>query len=134
MRALSFALLIVAISLLAFACSKPDPVTVTHNGPVASPSLAASTPDEFAATRAIFKKNCSQCHGEDGTGGTKTVDGKKLKVPNLTAGHALGHFDQDFIKQITKGGDGMPAFKDKLTPEQINELVHLIRHEFQGKK
>ncbi len=133
MKAFTYTLIIVAISLFAFACSKPNTETITHNGPAASPAPAASMPDEFAATRAIFKKNCSECHGEDGTGGTKTVDGKKLKVPNLTAGHALGHFDDEFIKQITKGGDGMPAFKDKLTPEQINELVHLIRHEFQGK-
>lgn len=130
----AFGLTLVTVTLLfAFACSKSDTETVTHNGstPALSPSLA--TPDEFAAMRAVFKKNCSECHGEDGTGGTKTVDGKKLKVPTLRAGHALGHFDEDFIKQINKGGDGMPAFKDKLTPEQINELVHLIRHEFQGK-
>jgi mono/diheme cytochrome c family protein len=133
MRAFSLTLLIVSISLLAFACSKSSSETTTPNRPASSASQAASTPDEFAGTRAIFKKNCSECHGEDGTGGTKTVDGKKLKVPNLTAGHALGHFDEDFIKQITKGGDGMPAFKDKLTPQQVNELVHLIRHEFQGK-
>ncbi len=133
MKAFTYTLIILTISLFAFACSKPNTETITHNGPAASPSPAASMPDEFAATRAIFKKNCSECHGEDATGGTKTVDGKKLKVPSLRAGHALGHFDEDFIKQITKGGDGMPAFKDKLTPEQINELVHLIRHEFQGK-
>lgn len=123
--------LVTATLLFAFACSKPDTETVTGSTPALSPALA--TPDEFAAMRAVFKKNCSECHGEDGTGGTKTVDGKKLKVPTLRAGHALGHFDEDFIKQINKGGDGMPAFKDKLTPEQINELVHLIRHEFQGK-
>jgi len=133
MKAFAYTLLIAALSLFAFACSKPDTVTVTHNGPTPELSPAATTPDEFAATRAVFKKNCSECHGEDGTGGTKTVDGKKLKVPTLRGGHALGHFDDDFIKQINKGGDGMPAFKDKLTPEQVNELVHLIRHEFQGK-
>jgi mono/diheme cytochrome c family protein len=45
----------------------------------------------------------------------------------------LKHPDDDFIKQITKGGDGMPAFKDKLTPEQMNGLVKFIRHDFQGK-
>ncbi len=133
MKAFTYTLLIVAISLFAVACSKPNTATVTPDGPAASPSPVAGMSDEFAATRAVFKKNCAECHGEDGTGGTKTVDGKKLKVPNLTAGHALGHFDDEFIKQITKGGDGMPAFKEKLTPEQVNELVHLIRHEFQGK-
>lgn len=133
MKAFTYTLLIVAISLFAFACNKPDTETVTHNGPTPALSPAAATPDEFAETRAVFKKNCSECHGEDGTGGTKTVDGKKLKVPTLRGGHALGHFDEDFIKQINKGGDGMPAFKDKLTPAQLNELVHFIRHELQGK-
>ena len=133
MKAFTYTLLIVSVSLFVVACNKPNVETVTHNGPTPALSPAAATPDELAPTRAIFKKNCSECHGEDGTGGTKTVDGKKLKVPNLRAGHALGHFDEDFIKQITKGGDGMPAFKDKLTPEQVNLLVHFIRHELQGK-
>ncbi len=133
MRAFTYTLLIVAISLFAFACSKPNTETITHNGPVASPSPAAAAPDQFASVRATFKKNCSECHNEDGTGGLKTVDGKKLKVPNLREGHALHHPDDDFIKQITKGGDGMPAFKDKLAPDQITDLVKFVRHEFQGK-
>ena len=133
MKGFSFALLVIAISLFAFACNKPDTVTVTHNGPTPALSPAAATPDQFATARATFKKSCSACHSEDGTGGLKTVDGKKLKVPNLREGHALSHPDEDFIKQITKGGDGMPAFKDKLTPEQMNDLVKFIRHEFQGK-
>ncbi len=133
MRAFTYTLLIVAISLFTFACSKPNTETVTHNGPVASPSPATAAPDQFVSARATFKKNCSECHSEDGTGGLKTVDGKKLKVPNLREGHALHHPDDDFIKQITKGGDGMSAFKDKLTPEQMTDLVKFIRHEFQGK-
>jgi mono/diheme cytochrome c family protein len=133
MKAFSFALLIVAISLFAIACKKPDTEIVTHNGPTPALSPAAATRDQFASARAIFKKSCEGCHREDGTGGLKEVDGKKLKVPNLREGHALNHPDDDFIKQITKGGDGMPAFKDKLTPEQMNELVRFIRHDFQGK-
>jgi mono/diheme cytochrome c family protein len=133
MKAFSFALVIIAISLSAFACNKPDPEIVTHNGPTPAPSPAVATPDQYADARAIFKKSCVGCHGEEGSGGLKEVDGKKLKVPNLREGHALNHPDDDFIKQITKGGDGMPAFKDKLTPEQMNELVRFIRHDFQGK-
>jgi mono/diheme cytochrome c family protein len=133
MKAFSLTLSIIAISLFALACSKPDTVTVTHNGPTPALSPAVATPDQFANARAIFKKSCEGCHREDGTGGLKEVDGKKLKVPNLREGHALNHPDDDFIKQITKGGDGMPAFKDKLSPEQMNELVKFIRHDFQGK-
>src|SRR5439155_22920837 len=54
------------------------------------------------------------------------------KVPNLREGHALKHPDSEFVKQITKGGDGMPAFGQKLKPEEINDMVRFIRHEFQG--
>ena len=62
-----------------------------------------------------------------------TVEGHKLKVPSLREGHALDHPDSEFLEQITKGGDGMPAFKDKLKAEDMDALVRLIRHEFQGK-
>ena len=133
MKAFGLTLLIAATLMFAFACNKPDTEIVTHNGPTPALSPVVATPDEFADARANFKKSCAGCHNEDGSGGLKEVDGKKLKVPNLSEGHALHHPDDDFIKQITKGGDGMPAFKDKLTPEQINDLVRLIRHDFQGK-
>jgi mono/diheme cytochrome c family protein len=94
---------------------------------------ATATPDEFAAGRAAFDKNCKSCHGETGKGGpVKLEDGTKLKVPSLCEGHALHHPDSDFIKQITKGGDGMPAFADKLKPDEIHDCVRFIRHEFQG--
>jgi mono/diheme cytochrome c family protein len=68
----------------------------------------------------------------DGVGGpVKLEDGKTLKVPSFRAGHALRHPDSDFRRQITEGGDGMPAFKDKLSPQQIDELIRMIRQEFQ---
>ena len=96
-------------------------------------ATAQSTPDQFAATRTLYEKNCKLCHGANGEGGpVKLDDGTKLKVPSLREGHALKHPDADFVKQITKGGDGMPAFGEKLKPEEINELTRFIRKEFQG--
>ena len=91
------------------------------------------TPDQFATTRVVFEKHCQSCHGEKGKGGpVKLEDGTRLKVPTLCEGHALHHPDSDFVKQITKGGDGMPAFKEKLMANEINDLVRFVRHEFQG--
>jgi mono/diheme cytochrome c family protein len=55
-----------------------------------------------------------------------------LKVPSLREGHALKHPDSEFVDQISSGGDGMPAFKDKLNPEEMNKLARFIRREFQG--
>src|SRR5262245_10083867 len=49
-----------------------------------------STPDQFAAVRGIYGKECESCHGKTGQGGTvKQEDGTKLKVPSLREGHAL---------------------------------------------
>lgn len=119
----------VAVVLLTPAC-KNSSNSDANNGPKASP---AATVDEFAATRAIFEKDCVKCHQKTGTGGpVKLEDGTKLKVPSFREGHALRHPNSDFVKQISKGGDGMPAFKDKLSPQEIDDLVRFIRHEFQG--
>jgi hypothetical protein len=43
------------------------------------------------------------------------------------------HEDSEYLKQITKGGDGMPAFEGKMSPESMSGLIKMIRVEFQGK-
>ncbi len=125
--------LIPAALLVLMAACRADK---TVNSPAANNNVtpsASSTPDQFAPMRASFEKNCKLCHGANGEGGrVKLEDGTKLKVPNLCEGHALHHPDSDFVKQITKGGDGMPAFGEKLKPEEVNDLCRFIRHEFQG--
>lgn len=94
---------------------------------------AASTPDQFAVVRGTYEKECRSCHGPMGQGGpVKLEDGTKLKVPSLREGHALRHDDAEYLKQITKGGDGMPAFDKKLTADQMTGLIKMIRTEFQA--
>ena len=123
-------LMIIVCALVTCACSN-QPNTTTNTETKASPA-ATATPDEFAGVRGIFAKECQNCHTADGTGGrVKLEDGKTLKVPSFRAGHALRHTDSDFRRQVMEGGDGMPAFKDKLSPQQIDELIRLIRQEFQ---
>jgi mono/diheme cytochrome c family protein len=131
------ALLVGTISLFAVACTKPNTTTTNQTQPAVagSPATPANGPtDEFATARVNFKKHCAACHGETGTGGpVKLDDGTKLKVPSLREGHALHHKDEEFVKQITNGGDGMPKFGDKLSRQEIIDLVRFIRKEFQGK-
>ena len=114
--------------LLITGCNKSAAPPVASTKPTAT-----ATPDQFASARATFDKNCKSCHGEAGKGGpVKLEDGTRLKVPTLCEGHALRHPDSDYVKQIMKGGDGMPAFADKLKPDEINDCSRFIRHEFQG--
>lgn len=64
--------------------------------------------------QSLFADNCATCHGPGGAGGNGG--------PDIT-----GITDTDRIKnQINNGGNGMPAFKNILTPEQIADLVAYI--------
>jgi len=134
-------LFVVAFAVGAFMLACGDSTTPNQSAqtggqptPAASAkATATATPvDELAAARKSYVQICSACHQENGDGGTVKIEGKPLKVPSLKVGHALKHTDEEFAKQISKGGDGMPPFKDKFTPEQINDLVRFIRRDIQG--
>jgi mono/diheme cytochrome c family protein len=123
-------LMIIVCALVTCGCSnQPTTNTDLKASPVAT---ATATPDAFAGVRGVYAKDCQNCHGVDGVGGpVKLEDGKTLKVPSFRAGHALRHTDSDFRRQVIEGGDGMPSFKDKLSSQQIDELIRMIRQEFQ---
>lgn len=124
-------LMMIVCALVMCACSN-QPATTNVETKASPAATATVTPDTFAGVRGIYAKDCQNCHGVDGVGGpVKLEDGKTLKVPTFRAGHALRHADSDFRRQIMEGGDGMPAFKDKLSSQQIDELIRMIRQEFQ---
>jgi mono/diheme cytochrome c family protein len=133
MKLISLALTCIATALFATACTETAAPTNTST-PRAAASPAAST-DQFAAARANFTKNCEPCHGPNAEGGLVKVPdhNKQIKVPSLKAEHAVKHTDEQLTKMITNGEEEMPAFKDKLRPEEISELVRFIRTNFQGK-
>ncbi|HEX8473851.1 MAG TPA: cytochrome c [Pyrinomonadaceae bacterium] len=132
--------LISTIAILALACTDTANTNQTANvnttsSPVAAPANTATAPttDEFASARATYNATCVRCHQQNGEGGDVEMDaGAKLHVPSFKKGHGLKHTDSEFARQIANGGDGMPAFKERLTPEQIGQLVRFIRHEFQA--
>jgi mono/diheme cytochrome c family protein len=142
MKHLKLALLFSTVILLAIACSNNRNTLQTANTNAAGTNAAdtATTPannaapaDELAAARATYNAACVRCHKETGEGGaTDMGDGGTLKVPSFKSGHGLNHTDAQFARQIAKGGDGMPAFEKRLTPEQIRGLVRFIRREFQA--
>lgn len=73
----------------------------------------------------IYKTNCAECHGGNG-------EGAKKGIP-LTSGHALDHSESEHIAQVRDGEEKkMPAFRDKLTPEQIAAVVSFVRNTIQG--
>jgi len=77
--------------------------------------------------------HCAKCHGPDGAGKTKM--GAKLKIRDLTNAETQKEFtDEQAFEAIKNGvkaekGDklNMNAFSEKLTDEEITQMVSFIR-------
>jgi cytochrome c6 len=72
-----------------------------------------------------FKAKCAMCHGADGSGSTAT--GKALKVRDLASPDVQGQTDAQLTDIVTNGKNKMPAYKGKLTDDQIKGLVAYVR-------
>lgn len=84
--------------------------------------VAPARADDAAA---LYKAKCAGCHAPDGSGSTPA--GKALKVGDLRTDEVQKKTDPQLIEITTAGKDKMPAFKDKLTADQIKALVAYIR-------
>ena len=73
--------------------------------------------------KGFYDKNCTGCHGAEGKGGDTT-----MIVPNFKdLTWQKRRTDQNILDTIAKGKGMMPAWKDKLTEEQIKTMAAFIR-------
>ena len=93
---------------------------------------ATTTSANAAEAKENWGHYCARCHAPDGTGNTKM--GRKLRIKDLSSDkmqHKLR--DEEIIDVIVDGNqeengkDGMPSFKDKLTPDERQALAAYIR-------
>lgn len=92
----------------------------------AAPAAHAQDADQ------LYEKSCKNCHGPSGKGDGAAA--KMLKPPPADLGTVLkGKADADVAKVIKEGGKAvgksalMPAFGAKLSDDQINSLVQLVK-------
>ncbi len=98
--------------------------------PAAFTLLAAALP-AGAQRSENFVTYCAVCHGEDGK--AQTEKGKEKGARNFTNKKWQDSVDDArLVKSVTKGHDKMPKFGDKVSPEEIKELVKEVRS-FAGK-
>jgi mono/diheme cytochrome c family protein len=99
-------------------------------------SVSAFPRGAFAETDAktvrLWKAKCASCHGVDGR--AKTETGEKLQIPDMTTpGFQKKVSDAEMKTAILDGfkregkPEGMDPYRDKLTPEQVDELVTYVR-------
>jgi mono/diheme cytochrome c family protein len=73
----------------------------------------------------LYKSKCQACHGADGKG--DTAAGKKLGARDFHS-PGVGKMSDQELFEATKNGKGkMPGYGNKLTDDQIKELVKYIR-------
>lgn len=145
MKFFKLSLILTALGLFAFACGQNtatnsntfvtnnNGTTATYNQANANTNQATPANDELAASKKLFSDKCVNCHKENGEGGEVDIEGDKFKVPNFKAEKVAAADDKKYTRVIEEGDDKMPAFKNKLKPEEIAGLIKFIRKEFQGK-
>jgi len=138
MKFVKAAFILSAVAFCVVACAETKTVNTNIAGntiPVANANAQPTAAiDEIAASRAIYLESCVGCHKENGEGGAAEFEGKKIKVPGFQSKGAMNASDDNLYRHIAEGEeDEMPAFKDKLTEEQMRNLVQYIRKDFQKK-
>lgn len=87
----------------------------------------STVPVTLQSIAAVFKQNCSMCHGDDGTGNTMR---KVLpNIPNFTSlAWQVSQTEMAIVNQIDFGSQPlMPSFRYKLTREEIQGLAVYVR-------
>jgi mono/diheme cytochrome c family protein len=73
----------------------------------------------------LFKSKCSACHGADGSGNTAV--GHSMKIRDFHSADVQKQSDAQLTDLIAAGKGAMPAYKGKLTDDEIKQLVGYIR-------
>ncbi|MFP5229632.1 MAG: c-type cytochrome [Acidobacteriota bacterium] len=74
---------------------------------------------------AVYKSKCQVCHGPDGTAATPI--GQVMKIPSFRNQESVKSTDAAYSFIIRDGRGKMPAFREKLTPTQMKEVISYIR-------
>jgi mono/diheme cytochrome c family protein len=116
-------------SLFIISCAGPAANSTNLSNAGSNIPAVSSTPGPAAMAKELYQTNCAICHKETGKGGKVIVDGKELDPEDLTAEKIKKMTDEKLIGHITEGieDEGMPAFKDKLSADEIKTVVAFVR-------
>lgn len=105
----------------------PTGTTTTASSSGTTTTVSGADPALIAKGLAVFNTSCQPCHGADGAGGL----GPKLK-PNAFVG-ASGDAAVRQVIENGRAGTAMPAWKGRLSADDITAAVALLRS-WQGSK
>ena len=88
-------------------------------------NASAASNDTLKNGNIVFKAKCAACHGADGSGNTPV--GESMKIGDFHSAGVQEQTDAQLTEMITTGKGAMPAYKGKLTDNQIEQLVGYVR-------
>lgn len=105
-------------------CVLPAIIAIVMAAAVSASETTRTVPT--SESRDIWiKAKCALCHGENGSG--ETAHGKKTETPDLRAESTRTKTDEELKACIERGEHKMPAFRVKLTDEQVALLIQYVR-------
>ena len=91
----------------------------SKSSPDKSKETAPPTTEASAtAGREVFVSNCARCHGQNAEGGFG---------PQLAGGAVVQKYPNAADQIAYVQGHSLPPFRDRLTPEQIRDVVEYTR-------
>ena len=131
-------LLVAAVALSA--CEREQPDQKTRWTDTAAPAGAPVvkrwyTPEQVETGAALYTQNCASCHKPmaEGTPDWRIRDANgKLPPPPLNGTAHTWHHPLDVLRQVVRRGGipiggSMPAFADKLSPQEIDSILAWVQ-------
>ena len=128
-------IVITAVSLVLAACDADDIKKLMKSGESSNSIERDISPEQLTRGATLFKNNCAVCHGEQGEGAAswqKRDENGKYPPPPLNGTGHTWHHPTEVLKYTIRNGTGkiggnMPAFKDKISNSEIDNILIFIK-------
>lgn len=116
-KPLALLALVGAFALVAAGCGGDDNSGTAEPTPATTQTTAGQAGDAANGKQVFESAGCGGCHTFAAAGSSGSVG------PNLD--DAAPSYDA-VVSQVTNGGGAMPAFKDKLTAQEIRDVAAFV--------
>ena len=124
----------IGVTAMAWLATPPGPARATEEEPWVAPARAArkknpvpSDDASIAAGKAVYTKECQQCHGEKGKGDGPASKDLTIKPHDLSADVVAKQTDGALFWKLTEGRKPMPQYDKTLSETERWQVINYVR-------